>query len=285
VAIISEVGNGRNTLFWTDRWLHGQSLAQLVPNLYGSVPNRARKRTVFEAMTELRWARDIRGAITVAVLAEYFRMWDLLSEVVLQPDVDDSHVWKFSASGSYSAKSAYEGFFNGAVQFRPWERIWKSWAPGKCKFFMWLVAHNRCWTADRLAKRGLPHPERCPLCDQAEETINHLLVSCAFSRQVWFNILQWVGLQGLSPQPEDISFDDWWAGMNSGIDGQARKGLNSLIILGAWSIWNHHNRCVFDGIQPSLNGVLAVVKDELHLWSLARARGVSHLLALVPANG
>jgi hypothetical protein len=90
VAIISEVGNGRNTLFWTDRWLHGQSLAQLVPNLYGSVPNRARKRTVFEAMTELRWARDIRGAITVAVLAEYFRMWDLLSEVVLQPDVDDS---------------------------------------------------------------------------------------------------------------------------------------------------------------------------------------------------
>ena len=139
--------------------------------------------------------------------------------------------------------------------------------------------------ADRLAKRGLPHPERCPLCDQAEETINHLLVSCVFSRQVWFNILQRVGLQDLSPQPEDISFDDWWAGMNSGIDGQARKGLNSLIILGAWSIWNHRNRCVFDGIQPSLNGVLAVVKDELHLWSLAGARGVSHLLALEPANG
>jgi hypothetical protein len=48
--------------------------AQLVPNLYGSVPNRARKRTVFEAMTELRWVRHIRGAITVAVLAEYFRL-------------------------------------------------------------------------------------------------------------------------------------------------------------------------------------------------------------------
>ena len=132
--------------------------------------------------------------------------------------------------------------------------------------------------ADRLAKRGLPHPERCPLCDQAEETINHLLVSCVFSRQVWFNILQRVGLQDLSPQPEDISFDDWWAGMNSGIDGQARKGLNSLIILGAWSIWNHRNICVFDGIQPSLNRILAAVKDELHLWSLAGARGVSHLL-------
>jgi len=52
-----------------------------------------------------------------------------------------------------------------------------------------------------------------------------------------------------------------------------------------WSIWNHRNRCVFDGIQPSLNRILAAVKDELHLWSLAGARGVSHLLALEPANG
>jgi hypothetical protein len=31
VAIISEVGNGSNTLFWTDKWLPGQSLDQLVP--------------------------------------------------------------------------------------------------------------------------------------------------------------------------------------------------------------------------------------------------------------
>ena len=23
-------------------------------------------------------------------------------------------------------------------------------------FFMWLVAHNRCWTADRLVRWGLP---------------------------------------------------------------------------------------------------------------------------------
>jgi len=88
---------------------------------------------------------------------------------------------------------------------------------------MWLVAHNRCWTADRLAKRGLPHPERCPLCDQAEETIEHLLISCVFSRQVWYNILHKVGLQDLSPQPDDNSFDAWWARTNSGVDDQTKK--------------------------------------------------------------
>jgi hypothetical protein len=67
------------------------------------------------------------------------------------------------------------------------------------------------------------------------------------------------------------------------VDDQTKKGLNSIIILGAWSIWNHHN-CVFDGIQLSLNSVLVSVKDEVLLWSLARARGISNLLALEPAN-
>ena len=45
----------------------------------------------------------------------------------------------------------------------------------------WLVTHNKCWTVDRLARRGLPHPEFCPLCDQEEETIDHLLVHCVFA--------------------------------------------------------------------------------------------------------
>lgn len=93
VAIISEVGNGMNTLFWTDRWLHGQSLDKLVPHLFGTTSNRAKKRTVHEALTNLRWVSDIRGALSVEVLAEYLGLWDLMSDVVLQPGIEDTHIW------------------------------------------------------------------------------------------------------------------------------------------------------------------------------------------------
>jgi hypothetical protein len=149
---------------------------------------------------------------------------------------------------------------------------------------MWLVARNRCWTADGLNRRGLPHPERCPLCDQMDETIYHLLVSCVFTRQVWFRLLQSVGLQILAPQPDETSFDDWWEKVSERVSGQVRKGLNSVIILGAWSVWNHHNRCVFDGGPPYLNGVSNVIREELRLWNLAGARGISYLLVLVPSQ-
>jgi len=149
---------------------------------------------------------------------------------------------------------------------------------------MWLAAHNRCWTADRLARKGLPHPDCCPLCDQMDETIDHLLVCCVFTRQVWFRLLQSVGLQTLAPQPDDTSFDVWWEKASERVSGQVRNGLNSIIILGAWSVWNHRNRCVFDGAPPDLNAVYNIIREELRLWSLAGARGITHLLALMPSQ-
>jgi hypothetical protein len=118
------------------------------------------------------------------------------------------------------------------------------------------------------------------LCDQEEETIDHLLVSCVFTRQFWFCVLQKVSLQALTPQLE-VSFDVGGTASNR-VESQAKEGLNSIIILGAWSIWIHQNWCVFDGIPSNLNGVLSVLIEEMHLWSVARARGVSHLLVLPP---
>jgi hypothetical protein len=67
MAIISEVGNGKNTFFWTNKWLHGQKLALLGPHLFRAVSNRAKKMTMFEALTEMRWISDIHGASIVAV--------------------------------------------------------------------------------------------------------------------------------------------------------------------------------------------------------------------------
>jgi hypothetical protein len=39
-----------------------------------------------------------------------------------------------------------------------------------------------------LAKRGLDHPEKCPLCDQESESLDHILVSCVFAREFWFRL-------------------------------------------------------------------------------------------------
>jgi hypothetical protein len=130
-------------------------------------------------------------------------------------------------------------------------RVWKTWAPPRCKFFLWLAAHNRCWIADRLAKRGLDHPPKCPLCDQKDETLDHLLVSCVLTRDFWFQLLRRFDLQVLAPQPGLSSFMSSWEEASGSVTGPIRKGLNSRIALGAWIIWKHHNKCVFDNWTPN----------------------------------
>jgi hypothetical protein len=200
MAVTFEVGDGCTTLFWKDRWLHGHCIADLAPHLLALVPARiVNKRSVSKAVTDFRWAQDLHGVLSASVLCDILLWVDLLADVTLQQDQSDRHVWCLSASGKYSAKSAYDASFQGFISFDSYDRNWKSWAPPKCPFFLWLVAHNRCWTADRLERRNLPHPSLCLLCDQEKESINHLLLQCVFARQFWYCLLQRVGLATLTP--------------------------------------------------------------------------------------
>jgi hypothetical protein len=125
---------------------------------------------------------------------------------------------------------------------------------------------NRCCT-------NLSRLEHCPLCSQ-EETIDHLLVSCVFSHQAWFIVLQCFGLQHLAPQPNEQSFEDWWEVASTRAVDYMNQGLNSLVILVAWAIWNHRNRCVFEGRQPDLVGLITSIREDLNSWGYAGARGI-----------
>ena len=281
IAIHTEVGNGENTKFWTDRWLNGCSIEVLAPHLFACVPKRrANRRTVKEALSNNVWLGDIQGHYSVAVLSEYLNVWDLIQEVVLQHDVEDVHKWRFEASGQFSTKSAYEALFIGSVYFAVGKLIWGTWAPKKCKFFMWLVAHNRCWTADRLARRGLSHPDHCPLCEQEEETINHLLSACVFARQFWHRFLGCFGFQAVTPLPNDLDFFMWWQQAGDRISAGVLQGFNTLVVLGAWSIWRTRNDTVFDRIAPSVDRALLLARDEAELWMLAGAKGLSAVVAV-----
>jgi hypothetical protein len=141
----------------------GQRLEDLAPLVVAMVPKRvANKRTVAEALDNSSWVRYFRGEVSWEFILELLSLCEAISSFGTQPGVPDRHFWRLSSSQQYSSKLAYELLFVGSTSFAPYERIWKSWAPAKCKFFLWLVMHNRCWSADRLARRGLPHPASCP---------------------------------------------------------------------------------------------------------------------------
>jgi hypothetical protein len=75
-----------------------------------------------------------------------------------------------------------------------------------------------------------------------------------------------------------------WRRINGRLNGIARKGFNSLVTLGAWTLWKHRNRCVFDGIGPNLPAALAQAGEERRMWELAGAKAISALSAALPGG-
>jgi hypothetical protein len=109
---------------------------KILHRLFATIPKRSNSRTVHEALTVRKWASDIQGALTIGVISEFLHLWDILLNFELQQGVNDNHFWRVTANRKYSAKVACESFFLGSISFEPFQRIWKTWAPPKCHFFL-----------------------------------------------------------------------------------------------------------------------------------------------------
>jgi hypothetical protein len=186
--------------------------------------------------------------------------------------VDDSFRWRWERNNSYSARSCYEGMFGARVDMAGALQVWKSRAPPNCKVFMWLLVRTRCWTADRLSRRGLPHPASCPFCDQGDESLDHLLMGCVLAREVWAVFLRLWGKLHWMPQP-DSTLVHWLQDKKGGPGGD--RDLWTAVVLVCWTLWRHRNDVVFEGLAPSRAVVIHRISEEAELWRAAKLfRGI-----------
>ena len=78
-SVVTLVGNRKNTCFWMDRRLNGESISSLALALVSHVPKSILNRwTVKEALTNHQWVDDIKGVIPNQAFYEYILIWDML---------------------------------------------------------------------------------------------------------------------------------------------------------------------------------------------------------------
>lgn len=272
-----QVGDGISCRFWENHWFLGRSIAEIAPAVHAMVPKRRRKRRrVAEGLQGRSWVQDIHGTLGIEATVQYVELWESLHQFQLSTEPDRLS-WKMSANGSYSAASCYSAMLLGSTSIYHWKLNWKTWAPLRIKIFVWLALQDRCWIADRLLWRGLPHPPRCVFCDQVPETMHHLLVGCPFSRQIWHEVLSWCRTT-MPPPTAYEDFIEWWAASHGTATAGQQGGISSMIILTAWLIWKARNACVFDAEQPSIMRVFNSIRAEAKSWAAAGAPGLDTMI-------
>jgi hypothetical protein len=103
------------------------------------------------------------------------------------------------------------------------------------------------------------------------------LAILTLNQVLWLLVVEFYRITYSRPPPlgslrrHERSITEWWRKVYRNLQKDIRRGLNSAIILGAWSLWKLCNARVFEGDQPQVQAVMHAYLEECHLWCLVGA--------------
>ena len=111
--------------------------------------------------------------------------------------IRDRPVWSWDPEHTFSVRGAYYRL-NDEGLWCPFAKIiWSIKAPLKVRAFLWLVIRCALLMWDNLMKMNWQGASVCALCMIDSESINHLFVTCPFSRHIWGEMARHLSLSFL----------------------------------------------------------------------------------------
>lgn len=168
--------------------------------------------------------------------------------------------WPPSKSGEFSVKSGYyevrknrmeptaTASSSVCVDGAFWKEIWGACVPQKIKIFIWKVCHNILPLRDNLWKKKVVQSKICPICQSEDETIEHALLLCDWTRPVWHGsqLQMVIQKEGLS------SIQNWLEGrlLQFQIQPEFKSYRIMVLFCSLWNIWKSRNLAWFEGKPP-----------------------------------
>ncbi|XP_074283365.1 uncharacterized protein LOC141607914 [Silene latifolia] len=169
--------------------------------------------------------------------------------------------------GKFRVTAAYS-YLRGAVLAGPWTtalthpRIVPSH-----KIICSLAAQQKLATVDNLQSRGFYMVNRCSLCEISLEDHAHLFFNCSFSKDVWQQLLQWMGMHRagscLLAELEQANFrskHNW-----------RMAWFCTSLAAAVYQIWNERNSRLFRGRKAAVTEIVSRVKflvsTRLLMWT------------------
>ena len=107
--------------------------------------------------------------------------------------------------GRYTVGSGYKWYQGLQERKCRWAKlIWSKTSIARHSFTAWMLLKQKLPVSTRL-KKYIPEIDiACDMCNEGEETLDHLFFTCAYVKNIWNNILAW-----LKVSCEARSFQEW----------------------------------------------------------------------------
>jgi hypothetical protein len=92
--------------------------------------------------------------VPVEALVDYLHLWAVVDGVQLSDQLDKT-VWRWTADGTYTPKSAYNMLHTGSIALPGHKLIWKTWTPMRIKIILCLVFKRGHWMWGRRTRHSL----------------------------------------------------------------------------------------------------------------------------------
>ena len=230
------VGDGKQIDVWEDAWL------DKAPECKATRP--------FQTPTPLKVAALINTedrSWKVEMVNDLFTELDasIITSILLSNrNISDKQIWRDSSIGMFTVKSAYiyarkvlgKEICSLDLRKPQWRICWTAKTIPRVKFFVWRLIHEIIPTGFILQKRGLEVDNKCAVCGQLGDSLQHVFMGCKFSEAVW-NLCAPEVLTIWESLWDDT---DRWGFL---LNWLFSKKLVETWMYVVWLIWDNRNHC------------------------------------------
>jgi hypothetical protein len=144
---------------------------------------------------------------------------------------------------NFEVKSYYKMRVNSESMDGPWKIIWKSKAPPRVAFFVWMPVLGKILTMDNLRKKNIIVTEWCCMCKKSGESIDHVLLHCEVASKVWNMVCQLFGIMWVMPGSLKECLGSWRAQGGNRTILQIWR-MAPLCVM--WCLWRKRNARSFE---------------------------------------
>jgi len=259
-----KLGNGKSCSFWNDVWIGDEALADAFPSLFSHCTFK--NGSVHEILSN-GLEHYFVPRLSHAAQSDMVGIRLLLSQTSLSNDEDRRTSCFAKADSSLHSGAIYKMIkARGQPSDPSAVFVWKSYAPPRIQLFMWLLAQNQIQCRSNLHRKHIVDNPCCEICQQEEETTQHILSACPLASQLWQSLQMTPPLQNLA------NIQNWVPPPSIPTDGSS-----TFIALCCWQLWKARNEKVFRNQNTSLSQLLQSCISLAAQWSIRLPVKKKHL--------